>query len=272
MGARVGKGVGAPAKCGALVSEAGRQTRRVHLFICGLHRSGTSALHEILKMHPLVTGFSGTGKPKDEGQHLQSVMGVDGDYGGPGAFCFDPNARLTEAHLEAYAERLPDLMSSWERLWSLDRPIRVEKSPPNLIRSRFLQAAFSDARFVFIVRHPLAVARATRKWSHDPEERLFRHWLQAHRIAAEDAPLTKKSCCVRYEDLAADLAGTLERIWLLSDVPSVSVSAENFSDHNPNYLETGADFHLDEEEQALLSRFGYQMTPPFTRFDQRFGW
>jgi hypothetical protein len=245
---------------------------RTHLFICGLHRSGTSALHDVLKMHHLMTGFSGTGKPKDEGQHLQSVMGVDGDYGGPGAFCFHDGARLTENDVAAYRERLPDLVSSWERLWAPDRPIRIEKSPPNLIRSRFLQAAFSDARFVFIVRHPLAVARATRKWSHAGEEQLFRHWLQAHRLMAEDTPLIQRSCCVRYEDLAADLQGTLERIWSLAGVSALDVPAESFSDHNPNYISDGADIALDADEQHLLASFGYELEPPFTRFDRKFGW
>ncbi len=248
------------------------ETPRTHLFICGLHRSGTSALHDILKMHPMMTGFSGTGKPKDEGQHLQTVMGVDGDYGGPGAFCFDDGARLTEHDLAAYQGRLPDLAASWERLWAADRPIRIEKSPPNLIRSRFLQAAFTDARFVFIVRHPLAVARATIKWSHAGEEKLFRHWLQGHRLMAQDAPLIRRSCCVRYEDLAADLLGTLDRIWRLAGVSAPDVPVDSFSDHNPNYISAASDIALDADERRLLASFGYELEPPFTRFDHKFGW
>ncbi len=247
-------------------------TPRMHLFICGLHRSGTSALHEILKLHPAMTGFSGTGKPKDEGQHLQNVIGVDGDYGGPGDFCFNERAHLTETDVPAYEERLPELMASWENLWAPDRAIRVEKSPPNLIRSRFLQAAFSDARFVFIVRHPLATARATQKWSHASGEHLFRHWLQGHRIMMEDRPLIQQSCCIRYEDLAADLNGTLMRVWDLAGVPAIAVHADSFSDHNPNYLETGADYQLSAAERRLLEAFGYELESPFSRFDQRFGW
>jgi hypothetical protein len=245
---------------------------RIHMFICGLHRSGTSALHEILKLHPLATGFSGTGKPKDEGQHLQTVLGVDGNYGGPGDFCFHDGAHLTEDHFPAYRTRLPSLVSSWERLWAPDRPIRIEKSPTNLIRSRFLQAAFDDARFVFIVRHPLAVARATRKWSHASEEHLFRHWLEGHRIMAEDAPRIRRSCCVRYEDLAADLPGTMARVWRLLEVSEPPTPEDGFSDHNLNYLDAGAGFELNAGEQRLLASFGYELEPPFTRFDQRFGW
>lgn len=248
---------------------------RRHVFICGLHRSGTSPLHDILKSHPLVTGFSNTGKPKDEGQHLQTVLGRDGDFGGPGAFCHDPAARLTERDIPAYEERLPELKASWEALWAPDRPVRVEKSPTNLIRSRFLQAAFEDARFVFIVRHPLAVARATRKWSHAGEEKLFRHWIAAHRIMVEDAPFIKRSCCVRYEDLACNLNAALARVWELAEVAPIDVDASHFVDHNPAYFEAPVRFPLDAEERALLARFGYELSyepPPRTRFDQPFGW
>lgn len=248
---------------------------RRHLFICGLHRSGTSPLHDILKSHPSVTGFSDTGKPKDEGQHLQSVLGRDGDFGGPGAFCHDPRAHLTEEDVPAYEERLPDLMASWESLWAPDRAVRVEKSPPNLIRSRFLQAAFEDARFVFIVRHPLAVARATKKWSHAGEELLFRHWIQAHRVMMEDVPFIKRSCCVRYEDLALDLNGTMSRVWALAGLAPHAVDPNLFADHNPAYFEAPVRFPLDAQERALLARFGYELSyepPPRTRFDQPFGW
>lgn len=254
------------------MSAESAQAQHTHIFICGMHRSGTSALHDILKMHPLMTGFSGTGKPKDEGQHLQSVIGVDGDFGGPGAFCFHPGAHLTERNIPTYVERLPDLIASWERLWAPDRPIRVEKSPPNLIRSRFLQAAFDDARFVFIVRHPLAVARATRKWSHASDEQLFRHWLQGHRIMMADEPFIERSCCVRYEDLVADRDAALARVWRLAGVTAPAIGDDSFSDHNPVYLDAAADFQLDAEDERLLASFGYQLTPPFTRFDQKFGW
>lgn len=248
------------------------EARHLHVFICGLHRSGTSPLHEIMKQHPLITGFSSTGKPKDEGQHLQSVLGRDGDYGGPGAFCFDPRAHLTEKDVPEYAARLPELFVSWAQHWDAEKPIRIEKSPPNLIRSRFLQAVFSDARFVFIVRHPLAVARATQKWSHAAEESLFRNWLKGHAIMLEDAQFLQRSCCVRYEDLVAERDKTLARVWRLAGVSGVALEAESFVDHNAVYLEKSSGFQLNADEQALLAKFGYELAPPFTRFDRAFGW
>lgn len=268
----LGRGLAQPIRVRQLATSPINQERRSHVFICGIHRSGTSALHDIVKQHSLITGFSDTGKPKDEGQHLQAVLGRDGDHGGPGEFCFDPSAHLTERDLPAYADRLPDLYAAWAKVWDSDASIRVEKSPPNLIRSRFLQAAFHDARFVFIVRHPLAVARATRKWSHASEEHLFRHWLQGYRIMLEDTAFIRRSCCVRYEDLVARPEETLARVWRLAGVPELTVGAESFSDHNPNYLVVNSNFQIDAKERQLLEYFGYELEAPFTRFDRPYGW
>ena len=43
------------------------------ILVCGLHRSGTSLLFQILRDHPDISGFRNTGVNQDEGQHLQSV-------------------------------------------------------------------------------------------------------------------------------------------------------------------------------------------------------
>jgi len=44
------------------------------VFISGLHRSGTSILHRILRSSEGISGFHDTNVPQDEGQHLQSVF------------------------------------------------------------------------------------------------------------------------------------------------------------------------------------------------------
>ena len=41
----------------------------------------------------------------------------------------------------------------------------LEKSPPNIIRTRFLQAMFPNSYFINIKRHPIATSLATKKWS-----------------------------------------------------------------------------------------------------------
>ena len=53
------------------------------VFLAGLHRSGTTLLARLLAAHPEISGFSETGVPADEGQHLQGVYPAAREYGGP---------------------------------------------------------------------------------------------------------------------------------------------------------------------------------------------
>jgi hypothetical protein len=194
-------------------------------FVCGLHRSGTSALARVLGEHPQVSNLSGTGVKEDEGQHLQDVYLRARKHGGPGRFAFAPGAHLTEAE----ARRVPDaasrLLASWTPYWDLDAAVLLEKSPPNLLMTRFLQELFPEARFVAILRHPVVVALSTSKWIRlGSLHRSVEHWLRAHEIFAEDARSLRNVHVVRYEQLVADptapLAGVGRFLGLEGDVPA----------------------------------------------------
>ncbi|MGI9079846.1 MAG: sulfotransferase family protein [Acidimicrobiales bacterium] len=180
-------------------------------FIGGLHRSGTTLLARLLGRHPLVSGFNGTGAKEDEGQHLQSVYQPANALGGEGRFGFQPGAQLVEAPPERAQSEAATLFGQWSRHWDLQRPVLVEKSPPNLVRMRYLQSLFPRARFVVIMRHPVEVALASRKrvrsatlWP------LLRHWFVCHDIFAVDAPSITRLLVLRYEDLLAEPQRTLD--------------------------------------------------------------
>lgn len=102
---------------------------------------------------------------KDEGQHLQDAYAVAKRHGGLGRFAFDLTARLTERSDLIRPDPQTRLVRAWSPFWDLDSTVLLEKSPPNLIRMRFLRALFPRARFVMVLRHPVAVAMATEKWS-----------------------------------------------------------------------------------------------------------
>ncbi len=190
------------------------------VFLGGLHRSGTTLVFRLLRQHPLVSGFRDTGAKEDEGQHLQTVYRPANAYGGEGRFGFRAAAHLVEVAPAAAQAQAATLFAQWSRYWDLERPVLIEKSPPNLIRMRFLQSLFPDARFVVVIRHPLEVALAQRKrartqtlWS------LLRHWFACHDTFTGDAPHVTRLLAVRYEELLAAPQPTLDRLLRFVDIP-----------------------------------------------------
>ncbi len=207
------------------------------VFIAGLHRSGTSLLHRMLCEYKDVSGFKNTGAPEDEGQHLQTVYKPANEYGGPGEFAFDHEAHMDETHPLANTQSYHKLMQEWGKYWDLDCPILTEKSPPNIIRSRFLQAIFPNSYFIFIRRHPIAVTMATRKWNHESAQNLFRHWVRAHQLMQTDIPHLRNTIQISYEELTEDPKDTMGKIERLLSLPKYHGDQEIKRGVNEHYFQ-----------------------------------
>ena len=54
------------------LSETPKVAGERFLFLGGLHKSGTSILHRLLRAHPDTSGLFNTGFPQDEGQLVQT--------------------------------------------------------------------------------------------------------------------------------------------------------------------------------------------------------
>jgi hypothetical protein len=173
-----------------------------YVFVCGMPRSGTSILGRNIARMEGCTGLHHTGVLEDEGRYLQDVYPTEGDCGGPGRFGFDPRAHLTETSPLLTPANALKLRQSWERYWDQSKRIRVEKTPANLLMTRFLQAAFPNAWFVVIRRHPVPVSIAIQKWkvSVTPLHNLFEHWLHCHQLFEEDKTYLKHVYELTYED------------------------------------------------------------------------
>jgi len=187
--------------------------RHKFIFLCGLHRSGTSPLFRILREHPQISGFRDTGVLEDEGQFLQTVFPAARDFGGPGRFGFAPEMHLREESTLITPENKQKLFEEWSKYWDLTKPFLLEKSPPNLIKTRFLQAVFPDSHFIVISRHPIAVSLATVKWTGLGLEALVEHWLQCHRLFELDRPRLRNVKVIKYEDLILATETELKQIY-----------------------------------------------------------
>ncbi|NET11230.1 MAG: sulfotransferase, partial [Symploca sp. SIO2B6] len=172
-----------------------------HLFVAGLHRSGTTLLARWIADHPAVSGLSGTGTMLDEGQFLQDVFPSDVEHGGPGRFGFDPRAHLTENAALLSAHNRETLQSQWAKYWEPGKLLWLEKSPSNILRARFLQAIFPEARFVFLLRHPIAVTLATHKWSQTSFFSLIANWVHVHQLHKQDLQYLNHWLVMAYESL-----------------------------------------------------------------------
>ena len=206
-------------------------------------------LYRYLAEHPEVSALSGTPRPAGEGQHVQTVYPADTWHGKAGRFAFRPEARFTEDSPLVTDENRRRLFEAWSRYW--------DTSPPNLIRTRFLQALFPESYFVVLLRHPIPNALATQKWDpHTKPHSLVEHWLRAHELFADDVPHVRRVHVLRYEDLVDDPDGELGRVFASLDLDDPSpgrpraegVNVDNFQ--SDRTLRTGVNGKLFKDRRG----------------------
>lgn len=265
------------------------------VFIGGLHRSGTSLLHRCIADHPKVSGFSETDSPRDEGQKLQNVYEPAESHGGPGVFGFDSDSYLDESSRLANRDAAEELLAEWSEYWDFDKPVLVEKSPPNLVRGRFLQALFPKTHFIMIVRHPIAVSYATRKWTDVPKHLhrrassaigrrvfgklrafgpslrlpiwlLIRHWVICHEKLKRDKEKIENLLVVKYESLTERPTSTLEKVWDFLGLEPFTPKREIKRGLNQKYFDRWR--KLKEQRRLLGSLYSKYI---LSRYENRVG-
>jgi hypothetical protein len=252
------------------------------IFICGLHRSGTSLLHRLLRAHPAISGFSGTRSPGNEGQWLQTVFKGSAATGGAGKFCLNPLSHLTEDSLLVTPQNREKLWHEWSRHWDTKKSFLIEKSPPNLIRSRFLQAMFPNSKFIFLLRHPLAVSYATpnlvkteaaKKKMRTRLRQLIAHWVRGHQYMLEDVPHLAHYTIVRYENLVVAPDKVLRHLHDFIGITPFPAAESVRPNVNAKYFAMWREDLKKRPEllkqvrtmRALINGFGYYFVQPYTR-------
>jgi Sulfotransferase family len=244
------------------------------VFLAGLHRSGTTLLARLLAAHPQISGFSGTGAPADEGQHLQSVYPSDHEHGRPGRFGFAHEMHLTENSPLVTQENARKLFEEWSPHWDLSRRFLLEKSPPNLLKTRFLQALYPDSSFVVIVRHPIPVSIPTAKWRGTRRyDRMFEHWLRCHALFDADREHLERVHVLQYEQMVRDPATVLREVFEFLEVDPIPPSETVKTGANEKYFGRWRELKRDPRMRLYLDlvslwyerrvrRYGYSLLFP----------
>jgi hypothetical protein len=239
-----------------------------YVFVCGLQRSGTSVLARNIGRLENCTSFKNTGVLEDEGQYLQDVYLSDHKLGGAGRFGFNPRAHLTEGSELLTPENVARLRSSWHSHWDKDKSICLEKTPANLIMTRFLQAAFPNAYFIVIWRHPVAVSMATQKWSLSSLKTLFEHWLRCHDLFEQDRPYLSQVYDLTYEDYVEDPAKHHNQIADFIGTRLVSNQMEYLSSaHNRKYLNRWSNLLTNSPWKPYYLYLASKYEPKFARYN-----
>lgn len=231
------------------------------IFVAGLHRSGTSLLDQIIKSHPQVSGFHNTGVPEDEGQHLQSVYKPAKVFGGPGKFAFHPESYMNETHPLATRENAEKIFREWSSYLDISKDYIVEKSPPNIIRTRFLQNLFPKSKFIIILRHPLAVSYATKRWSDGSTSELIEHYLLAYEAFFKDIKSLQNVHIIKYEEFILMPQETMDNIFMYLELQSISIEQKILKNINEKY------FLEWEKEKEVMSK--NELDNIYLKFEKR---
>ena len=91
-------------------------------------------------------------------------------------------------------------------------PSIVDKTPNNVFIADRLKACWPDARFIFLLRHPAAIARSRAQLNPGIDEDKNVDLIRRYCEALERARQTYDGITVRYEDVTADPARETQRI------------------------------------------------------------
>ena len=137
-----------------------------------------------------------------EGQHLTTAFPRP-DLLGVGRLW---SSRLEEFRWNEEHDAAPALQAKrdWAPLYSNEQGILLEKSPPNTVRSRWLQRNFYPSRFLAIVRNPYAVCEGIRRRKEYQIDKAALHWKTANECLLSDLEHIERKLLIRYEALTDD--------------------------------------------------------------------
>jgi hypothetical protein len=237
------------------------------IFIGGIHRSGTTPLMKLLGSSPKISIHKNTGIPggEDEGQHIQTVYGSDSKRGNIHSMCLSKNKNHKTEICELITnENRIKLMKEWSKYWDLSKQILVEKTPMNLIQTRFLQEMVPNSYFINIIRHPLCAVRALYKWNNYNwiTETALNNWISGYDILYSDMKFLKNHLLIRYEDFAENPNRIIREIeYLIDEELNIPINViNNINNQNDKYLTKQIPEDIYNKFEIKINKYNYSFT------------
>jgi len=233
------------------------------IFIIGLHRSGTSFLHDVFRTQSNITGVKFASSFKyNEGQYLQDILPKDPQLGGMGGFAFNKLSHMTEKSEILKLIKVEDIFNQWAKHWQQPTTnIFVEKSPVNITRTRLLQTLFHDSYFVVILRHPIIQTLSNKKFASNSKysiEQFIDHWFKAHEILFNDLKYINNKIIFTYEELMNNFNEIINNIEIFLNI---KFDKKDFLLNNANKK-----YHNELEKyltyESLCNKYGYSVENP----------
>lgn len=100
----------------------------------------------------------------------------------------------------------PEIKTVWESYWDMSKPVLLEKSPPNLIRTHDILAYFQPVKFIIMVRNPYAHAEGLMRRNDWTATRAANFSMTCLRKQLANAKNLDESLVITYESLVNDPA------------------------------------------------------------------
>ncbi len=231
------------------------------VFICGLHRSGTTLLERLISSHFDVS-YLRMSVEESEGQHAQSVYSPANRFGGPGKFALNASEQQELLQLKNFSTYNDKIMRDWKRYVVGKSNVLVEKSPPNLTKMWWLRRVFENPKFIVLTRDPRATSVATEKWSGTSHSELMDHWHAAYSVAHKDMDpsdtihVSYEEICKNHHEVLVKL-DTLLGLQKRSNPSGIEARFSTLKNSNHKYIER---FNGEIRADGIWNAYGYSIS------------
>ncbi len=175
----------------------------------------------------------------------------------------------------------PDIKAVWDAYWDPSKPVLLEKSPPNIIRTRDILAHFEPVRFVIMVRNPYAQSEGLMRRNNWSARRAANFAMMCLRTQLENRRQLEHAAVLTYESLVKDPAGTCKQLGAfmpeLSDMdadasfevhsidgtlnrPITDLNARKIAELPDDAMESLSE--VFREQRETLEAWGYELLSP----------